>query len=97
MVNSFLKLPKCGNRFYFGFSNCINMRAPKTPDVIKCVPDDRLLLESDLDSPTFIYDDIFEMASIMASIRNTTIEEIAQLTYRNAQLVFEIENNKKKE
>jgi Tat protein secretion system quality control protein TatD with DNase activity len=50
MVTSFLKIPKYGDRIYFGFSRCINVayESPKTMDVIKCVPDDRLLLEVDV-------------------------------------------------
>ena len=36
-----------GKRFYFSFSSTINSRSPKTLDVIKSIPEDRLLIESD--------------------------------------------------
>ena len=30
MLNSFVKMKKYGNRFYFGFSSFANLRSPKT-------------------------------------------------------------------
>ena len=43
----------CPPLFYFGFSHAVNARSPKTPSVIAAVPDDRLLLESDLERSTW--------------------------------------------
>lgn len=37
MLNSFVKMKNYGDRFYFGFSAAINLRSPKTSDVIKLV------------------------------------------------------------
>ena len=39
--------------FYFGFSHAVNSRSHKTPEVIAAVPDDRLLLESDLETSSW--------------------------------------------
>ena len=47
-----------GSRFYFSFSPVINMRSPKTVEVIKHVPQDRLLIETDQNTPTSIEGDI---------------------------------------
>lgn len=35
MAKSLYKSSKFGSRIYFSFSSVINMRSPKTPDVIK--------------------------------------------------------------
>ncbi len=36
-----------GERLYFGFAACVNLRSPKTREAIAAVPDDRLVVESD--------------------------------------------------
>lgn len=52
MAVSFMKLPKkVGRRIFFGFSICINRRSPKFSSVVKAIPSDRLLVESDWPSP----------------------------------------------
>lgn len=40
-----------GDRLYFGFASCINLKSPKTKAAIAKVPKNRLLLESDRSSP----------------------------------------------
>jgi TatD DNase family protein len=53
-----------GSRFYFSFSPVINMRSPKTVEVIKHVPVDRLLIETDQNTPTAIEGDIMVSAHV---------------------------------
>lgn len=78
-----------GSRFYFSFSPVINMRSPKTVEVIKHIPQDRLLIETDQNTPTSIEDDIMEMCEIVAKARGWSVEQAARITLENAQRVFD--------
>ena len=78
------KMKKFGDRFYYGFSSVINLRSPKTQGVIKAVPDDRLLLESDLCDPTCAEDELRTMLAIIADVKGWTVKEAARVTRENA-------------
>jgi TatD DNase family protein len=92
MVTSYLKIPKIGKRFYFGFSHCINIAygSHKTVSVIQAIPEDRLLIESDYNSATFMDEEIVKMCKVIASARGWTEEEVAQKTYANAMDAFQL-------
>ena len=64
-------MKKYGDRFYFGFSSFANMRANchKTAAVIAAVPDDRLLLESDLEDPDDVPHALNTMLHTMVRVR----------------------------
>ena len=89
MANSFLKMPKIGQRIYFSFSHCINMSSPKTLDVIKSIPKDRLMIESDQNTPLYIDDDMIRICEIVAKCKDWTVEETAKITYENTVRFFE--------
>lgn len=78
MINSLLKLPKVGKRFYFGFSTIINVREPKPTqkllDAIKAVPQNRILLESDWNNVDAFETAMLEIHRLVAETRVRTIE-----------------------
>ena len=104
MMTSYRKMKGgVGERFYFSFSKCINMRSDKTRDVIKMVPEvrscrfwvhsitlnqDRLLLESDHITPKVCAKQVFSICKIAAESRGSTIPHIAAITHENAMRVF---------
>lgn len=73
MIQSLLKLPKIGSRFYFGFSTVINISndtpSPKLIAAINAVPKDRLLLESDWNEVSCIDTALLEAHRLIADIR----------------------------
>lgn len=75
-------------RLYFSFSKIVNMRAPKTIDVIKAVPEDRLLIESDQHSPAHGEEDLRRICEIIAEARGWSVEQTARITHANATRVF---------
>jgi len=88
MVDSLIKLKNAGPRFYFGFSHYVNEKSKKTLDVLKAVPGDRLLLESDLEDPAQRESDLMKMAEIIARARSWTLEEVLDKTYENAERFY---------
>jgi len=89
MIESFTTMKSgIGSRFYFSFSSVINMRSPKTVEVIKKVPQERLLIETDQNTPTAIEKDITDICNIVANARGWTAEQTANITLANAQRVF---------
>ena len=76
-----------GARLYFGFAACVNFRSPKTKEVLKAVPPDRLLLESDRSSA--LSDLSTELLTTLAHYQEAqgwpSLEEAAQETTRNAE------------
>lgn len=82
------KMKKYGDRFYFGFSSVINLRSPKTQSVIRTVPNDKLLLESDLCDPTRAEDELRVMLAIIADIKGWSVRDAARITRENAERFF---------
>eukprot|EP01089_Gocevia_fonbrunei_P013975 TRINITY_DN3728_c0_g1_i1.p1 TRINITY_DN3728_c0_g1~~TRINITY_DN3728_c0_g1_i1.p1 ORF type:complete len:216 (+),score=37.86 TRINITY_DN3728_c0_g1_i1:33-680(+) len=98
MMTSLLKLEKILNTtFYFSFSSVINLRSPKTLGVISAVPLDRILMESDMNSPFKLTNDMAEICKVVAKEKKLTIRETAQKCKENSLNFFDISkwNNQK--
>ncbi len=85
--------------FYIGIGGVITFKnAKKLPEVVKMLPEDRLLLETDAPyltpvpyrSKTNHSAMIYLTAQKIAEIRGTTTENILRITFKNAQKLFEI-------
>ena len=85
-VKRFLTLP---TRVYFGFSECINHSNSRTEEKlegnVRAVPDDRLLLESDLDDPTTMDEACERFCGVLAAIKGWSLEDAAARTTENAR------------
>ncbi len=89
-VKQLLRSKRFGDRLYFGFAACVNLRSPKTRATIEAVPADRLLLESDRSSARKpIVDELLHMLSLYAEIKGwSSVEIAAQLTTENARRCY---------
>lgn len=83
--------------FYISFSGVVSFKnANKIKEVAKIIPDDKILIETDAPylAPHPFRGKInhsgrlFYTASALAELRNTSAENIAELTYRNARALF---------
>ena len=83
-------MKKWGDRFYFGFSSVVNLQSPKTKQVIASVPDDKLLIESDLVDPTDAEQSLRVMIAFIASSKGWTVEETCRITRENAERFYEV-------
>lgn len=92
MAEELLKL-----NMYFGIGGVITFKnAKKLPDVVKMLPEDKLLLETDAPylapvpyrSKTNNSSLIYLTAEKIAEIRNTTTEHILEISYKNAERLF---------
>ena len=88
--------------FYISFSGNVTFKSAKPEDSIKEVPMDKILIETD--SP-YLTPEPFRgtrndsrnvklVAEKIAQIKNLTIEEIARITYENAERIYELEKPK---
>lgn len=89
-LDSLVKMKKWGDRFYFGFSSVVNLQSPKTKQVIASVPDDKLLIESDLVDPTDAEQSLRVMIAFIASSKGWTVEETCRITRENAERFYEV-------
>lgn len=64
------------------------MRSPKTLDVIKTIPEDRLLIESDFNSARPMEEELLRMCFVVSRLRNWTLHETANKTFQNAKRFF---------
>eukprot|EP00793_Prasinoderma_coloniale_P003241 PRCOL_00005876-RA len=95
-VQQLCKSKKFGDRLYFGFAHCVNMRSKKTPAVIAAVPPDRLLLESDRGSAAEktacgdaeVDAELDAMLRVYAEATGTQPEEVARRTAANAVSMY---------
>ena len=85
--------------YYISFAGPITFKNSRNaPDVIKMVPLDRILIETD--SPYLTSEpnrgkrndcrNVKYVAQKIAELKNVPIEEIAKITYDNAKRIFEI-------
>lgn len=92
-VEQLIKAKKYGDRLYFGFATCINLKSSKGKEAIQAVPADRLVVESDRSSAEIegrIERELLEMLSIYAKLKHWHggIEEAAIRTAENAHRLY---------
>ena len=83
-MESLTRMKRWGSRFYFGFSAVVNLRSPKTRDVVTACPDDRILLESDLVGVNGAESDLRRVLAFVAECKGWSAEETAGITRENA-------------
>jgi Tat protein secretion system quality control protein TatD with DNase activity len=71
-------------KVYMSFSVAINGRlGNKLLQLIEKIPDDRLLIESDYNSPSGIDDAMVDICKVVAKAKKWSIEQVVQTTRRN--------------
>lgn len=91
-VEQLVRSRRFGDRIYFGFATCINLKSPKTREVIDAVPPDRLVVESDRSSAARndIKAELSEMLRLYAEVKLwSSVEEAARRTAENARRLYE--------
>lgn len=103
IVKQLLQLKHVGHLFYFGVSYTVNCRRGQSTDSVKrmlyCVPDDRILLESDMDcvpdlllcdnNSTRIMEDAWiSVLGVIAECKGWTLEYTADRLWMNAEKAF---------
>lgn len=78
-------------KIFFGFAPCINFRSHRVNEVIKAVGIDRILLETDLEDGTRVYDDLCSGAKLIADALDLSIDEVLEKSYKNAQEFYGIQ------
>ena len=74
---------------FFGFSFAINGRAlERTRGAIAAVPDDRLLLESDLPDAAYVDREIEQLIKLVMDVKGWTRKQVAEITTANAKRFF---------
>ncbi|EAL64556.1 hypothetical protein DDB_G0285437 [Dictyostelium discoideum AX4] len=82
-VDQFCKMASGkGDKFYFGLS-FINLTFSKVDKLIQAIPDDRLLLESDQNSPTQVDQSLFKLIQKISISKNWTIQKTIEQTTLN--------------
>jgi len=87
MIKCFIKLPKIGNKFFFGFSDVINNIREDTGQLeerIKSVPDNRILLESDWNHCEPHTQSMQEIIKIVGRAKQWTSKQTIKITTANA-------------
>ncbi|TPX60486.1 hypothetical protein SpCBS45565_g07500 [Spizellomyces sp. 'palustris'] len=94
IVRALLRLPKgVGRRFYFSFSVGINGRSLKTVERIRAVPDDRILIESDLHDAAAIDSGMLGACKLVADAKGWTLEQTAKNSGVNANEFLTVGDN----
>jgi uncharacterized Fe-S cluster-containing radical SAM superfamily protein len=80
---------KSYDRLFFGFSSVICMRAEqRTREAIAAVPDDRLLLETDINDGAQIESLMNDIAQVVMDVKQWTRQQLAEITNANADRFF---------
>lgn len=85
MANCLLKLPHIGSRFYFSFSAVVNGRSNKFEQRIKAIPDDRLLLESDVHDVSQVTVGMASVCRTISHAKDWSFQETIARTVRNTE------------
>ena len=74
---------------YFGFAPAIpNFYAPKTANIMKQIGLQRLLLETDLEDASRVWDDLIHCVEGIANALEIDVTEVADQTYTNAECFY---------
>jgi TatD DNase family protein len=84
IASALIKLPSIGRKFYFSFSNLVNGRSPGTPNRIRAIPEDRILIESDCHDTRHIDEALCNAVSMVAEARMWDNSRTVQICTRNA-------------
>ena len=74
-VETMQEIVRLYSNVYFSFSTIINSRSPRWRNLVQAVPRNRLLVESDWNSPVGSSGLVWEAANFMAEARSWSIEE----------------------
>lgn len=87
-----LRSRRFGERLYFGFAACVNLRSPKTRSVIEVIPKSRLLIESDRSEPWHVRQELIEMLSVYQEIKGwKSLENTARKLTENAIKMYSVQ------
>ncbi|KAI8587421.1 hypothetical protein BDZ88DRAFT_425385 [Geranomyces variabilis] len=84
-LRALLAMTPGGDRLWFSFSTGVNGRSPKTPERIRAVPDNRILIESDLHDAALIDAALWDACRMVADAKGWSMLETAERTRRNAE------------
>eukprot|EP00741_Cyanophora_paradoxa_P007896 tig00001224_g7639.t1 len=88
-VNQLRKISRAAEeRFYFSFSEALNGRSGKGAAAVAAVPDDRLLIESDLHRTPAIDPAMAGSLRLVAEAKGWSLAEAARRTRENAERFF---------
>lgn len=88
-VEQLVRARRYGDRLYFGFAACVNLRSPKTAEVIRAVPQDRVVVESDRASHEEVAQELELMLGRYAELFGWSgVAEAADRTARNARALY---------
>lgn len=83
ILNSLIKLPQIGDRFYFSYSELVNSRSPKTLNRIRATPKDRILVESDVSDMELIDNSMKKSIELICISNGWSRERVIQQTCIN--------------
>ena len=79
-----------GKRIYFSFSAAIARKTPeKTLQRIAAVPDDRVLVETDLEDASGMNDALAEITVMVAKAKDWSIDQAVEQTWANYQRFYD--------
>lgn len=84
-----MRIPQLKDKIYFSYSKVINLRSWKCKKVIKQLPDNRILVESDLHCCTGIEEGLLDMIAVIKSAKNWDINQAKQQIEKNSIDFFE--------
>ncbi|KAJ3217416.1 hypothetical protein HDU67_007999 [Dinochytrium kinnereticum] len=96
ILKAILRFPKpIADRFYFSFSYVVNARSmQKTEEKIRMIPDDRILIESDLHDSELIEDACIQACEMVASAKGWSMPETIGRTGANAKAFLSQQQHK---
>ncbi|KAI8898765.1 hypothetical protein BC833DRAFT_588570 [Globomyces pollinis-pini] len=84
IASALIKLPRVGSRFYFSFSHFVNSRSPKTKSIISSLPDNRILIESDVHSISEVDPAMEKIVNLVADAKGWSTEFTIAQTIKNS-------------
>lgn len=79
-----------GSRFFFSFSSTINGRAPKTESVMRCVPEEKIMIESDHLQTSMIDVSMWQVLQMTCRAKQWSQKHASNVTYENTTKFYNI-------
>lgn len=82
-AQTLLKLNYIGPKLYFSFSHAVNSRSPKIVNRILAIPQDRILIESDLGELDKVDEAMWSILQVLCDIRQWNTQEATSILEQN--------------
>lgn len=90
VVDQILALLSPETDVFFGFAPCVNLRSPKTADVVRRIGIERIVLETDREDASYVWEEVVVGAEFISDALKITVDKVVKICWENSCKLYGI-------